>query len=232
MEIRHMAETDAEVKVWDPLVRFGHWTLVAAFAIAYVTAEDFEDLHIAAGYWVGAYVIVRVVWGVVGPQHARFADFVYGPGKVFAYLAGLVRGRAPRYLGHSPAGGAMIVALLLCLSVTVITGLAVEADSEGEGPLAALLGQPLPAAADRRTPVAPAGAARVESRESEAGDGEKDSAYEELHETFANLTLVLIALHVLGVFASSLAHRENLVRSMITGRKPALRGNEDRSGQH
>ena len=42
---------------------------------------------------------------------------------------------------------------------------------------------------------------------------------EEVHELAVNGTLVLAALHVAGVLFSSLAHGENLIKSMITGRK-------------
>ena len=44
--------------------------------------------------------------------------------------------------------------------------------------------------------------------------------FEELHEALSNAMLVLVAIHVTGVVASSLLHRENLVRSMISGYKP------------
>ena len=94
------------VRVWDPLVRIGHWLLAVGFVVAYLTEDDFETLHVWAGYLVGAIVVVRVIWGFVGPRHARFADFAYTPRLVFSYLMALLRGGSKRYLGHSPAGGA------------------------------------------------------------------------------------------------------------------------------
>lgn len=209
-----MSEPTRQIRVWDPVVRIGHWTLAAAFFVAYFTAEELEDIHVAAGYWVGAYVIVRFIWGFVGSEHARFADFVRGPRAVSAYLKGLFNGRPAHYLGHNPAGGAMIAALLLGLGATAFTGMMVEADSDNEGPLAAWLGHP--GAAVPAQPAPPKAAAARQG-----GKSESDSAYAELHEFCANFTLGLVVLHVLGVIVGSLVHKENLVSAMITGRKPA-----------
>ena len=153
-------------------------------------------MHVFAGYGVAAIVALRVVWGLVGPRTALFASFVRGPRAVLAYLRGLVRGNAPRYLGHDPAGAAMVLALLLSLVATAGTGMALLAVEEGEGPLAGIV------------------AAGTEH------DG-REEVLEEAHELFAEGSLALVIVHVLGVLASSLAHRENLVRSMLTGRKRA-----------
>jgi cytochrome b len=109
-----------------PLVRFGHWGLVAAFAMAYLSAEEeaggADPLHVWGGCVVGVLVVLRVAWGFVGPRHARFSDFVRSPIVALAYFRDLLYGRARRYVGHSPAGGAMVIALLVCLAATVATG--------------------------------------------------------------------------------------------------------------
>ena len=103
------------ITVWDPLVRVFHWSLVGAFAFAFVTGDEWTRPHAIAGYVVGALIAFRMIWGVVGTRHARFSDFVRGPRVVLAYLSRLMSGNAPRMLGHNPAGGAMIVLLLIML---------------------------------------------------------------------------------------------------------------------
>lgn len=201
------APNTTEVTVWDPLVRLFHWTLVAAFCVAYFTqGEPFEALqdrmdgawlqivHVWAGYTIAGLLLFRLIWGFAGPRHARFGDFVRGPRVVFAYVKEVLTLRAPRHLGHNPAGGAMIVILLSSLTVTVVAGLALYGADKGLGPLAGWL--------------------------ADSGDSTVD-AIEETHEFFANFTLLLVAGHLVGVIWESLLHRENLARAMITGRKRA-----------
>ena len=199
-----MAVAANTVRVWDSFVRIGHWTLVAAFATAYLTGDDRLEVHEWAGYFVGAYLVLRIAWGFAGTVHARFADFLYTPRRAVAYLIDMLHRRAKRYLGHSPAGSVMVFALLAALSGTVITGMAEIAASHGEGPLSGII--------ERNAQPPPA---QIEARE------ERESTLRETHELFANLTLILIALHIGGVVVASFSHRENLVLSMINGRKPA-----------
>lgn len=215
---------NSSVRVWDPVVRFGHWALVLAFAVAWLSAEDFMTVHLWSGYAVGAIVLVRLLWGVIGSRHARFANFVRGPAAVLEYLRGLVTGSGRRWLGHNPAGGAMVVALLLSLSGTVGSGLVLLAVEDQQGPLAGLVG------AQPGAQALPPGAGDDDRGDDDRGDDEhgEESIWEEIHEVFSNLTLALVLVHVLGVLASSLVHRENLVRAMLTGHKRAGESRPDR----
>jgi cytochrome b len=198
------------VRVWDPLIRIGHWVLVVAFATAYLTEGAPQWLHTFAGYAIAVTVAVRILWGLIGPRRARFSDFVTGPGGVFAYLRDLLTGRAERHIGHSPAGGAMTVALLFALAVTALSGMATLAAEEGQGPLAGIVtSASLPTWAED-------GDDHDEYGEHGEGGGE---AFEEIHEFAANATLLLILLHLVGVAWASRVHGENLVRAMIDGRK-------------
>ena len=198
----------AEITVWDPLIRLFHWTLAIAFVLAYCTqSEWFEEirdrllseewlqvLHVWAGYTLAGLLLFRLLWGFVGPRYARFSDFVYGPREVLIYVKDVLTLRAPRHLGHNPAGGLMIIVLLLSLTITVTAGLMLYGADKGLGPLASLLAN--------------------------SSDGAIDT-FKELHEFFANFTVILVVGHLIGVVWESLLHRENLARAMITGRKRA-----------
>ena len=182
-----------EVKVWDPFVRVFHWSLVLTFTVAYLTGEELEVLHNNAGYAVLGLVLLRIIWGFTGTRHARFSDFVYPPDEVQGFLRDTFRQRAQRYLGHNPAGGLMVIVMLLSLIITTVTGIAFYGAEDGAGPLAMLAGSP------------------EWSRE----------MLEEVHEFFANLMVMLVVVHIVGVIVESRLHRENLVKAMISGRKQA-----------
>lgn len=177
------------VYVWDPFVRLFHWTLVVGFTVAYLTEDDLLNVHVWAGYLVGALIVARVIWGFVGPARARFSDFIYPPGTTFRYVRNLVLFRAERHLGHSPGGGAMVMLLLLFLAATVVTGLVVYGGDQQAGPLAGMFTQ------------------------------DTGEAMEEVHEVIANITLALVLAHIAAVVFASFVHRENLVRAMVTGYK-------------
>ena len=181
-------------RVWDPLVRSFHWLLVGAFVTAYFVEPEDSSIHVLAGYTVLGLVLLRVVWGLIGSRHARFSDFVYRPSVVLRYVIDAVRFRAKRYLGHSPGGGAMVIALLIALLATTVSGLMVYGADQHAGPLAGWM----------------AGVSK-----------EAEDILEGVHEALANMTLGLVILHLIGVAVASLSHRENLVKAMFTGYKRA-----------
>ena len=116
-------------RVWDPLVRAFHWALAASFAVAWLSSENWDSLHNAAGYAAGALVALRVVWGFLGPRYARFAQFVRSPDTVIAYLRAIKDGSERRYIGHNPAGGVMIVVLLVAIAATAVSGCLLTTDA-------------------------------------------------------------------------------------------------------
>lgn len=117
------------VPVWDPLIRLFHWSLVAAFAVSWLTGDELKGVHEIAGYAIAGLIVFRLLWGVVGTRHARFSDFLYRPATVLGYLTDTIRRRARRYIGHNPAGGAMVAALLIMLAATTGTGILMTTDA-------------------------------------------------------------------------------------------------------
>ena len=125
-------------------------------------------------------------------------------------MVNLMTGRAKRYAGHSPAGGAMVVALLVSLALTVVTGLVAE---QGEGK---------PSLGQGRAGIITQAFADDKRGDRAGNRGEEhESAIGEAHAALANITLALIVFHILGVVLASFVHRENLVRAMVTGEKRA-----------
>jgi cytochrome b len=179
----------SQIYVWDPFVRLFHWTLVVAFTVAYLTEDDLLTVHVWAGYLVGGLIVARVIWGFVGPAHARFAEFLCSPADTLRYVRDLVLFRAQRHLGHSPGGGAMVILLLLFLAATVVTGLVVYGGEQQAGPLAGMFTK------------------------------DTGESVEEVHELLANITLGLVLAHIAAVVLASFVHGENLVRAMFTGYK-------------
>jgi cytochrome b len=181
-----------KIKVWDPVIRVFHWTLVSTFLIAYITEEDFLSLHVWAGYGLLAAIAVRLAWGFIGTRHARFSDFVTRPSTAIHYVKDTLQLKAKRYLGHNPAGGLMIVIMLVSLVITGLSGLLLYGAEEHAGPFATWF---------------------------IADSFFWEEALEETHEFFANFTVLLVVIHLAGVFVESVLHKENLISAMWSGDK-------------
>jgi cytochrome b len=124
----------ARVRIWDAPVRVFHWAAVLCFAGAWVTAETerWRLVHVTLGYTLAGLLAFRLVWGLVGTKHARFASFVRGPRAVGAYLRGLLRGEAVHTPGHNPAGALAIVGLLGLIAAVTASGWALYDGRWGE----------------------------------------------------------------------------------------------------
>jgi len=187
------------VRVWDPLARIFHWSLFAAITSAWLSEHDWFAMHIWSGFTVAGLVGFRLLWGFIGTEYARFSGFVYGPRPVWGDLKALLVWHPNRYLGHGPAGGAMVIALLLLLSVVILTGMQLYAVAEYSGPFVAIQGA-------------------VTGVFGEAAGSKYFLA--DLHGWVVNLTLLFAFVHVLCVVLISFALKENLPLSMVTGKKP------------
>lgn len=192
-------ESPQLIKVWDLPLRIFHWLLVAGFFIAYLTEDELLNVHVWAGYLVLALIIFRLIWGFISNnEYARFTNFLCSSAKSFAYLKDVIALKANRYLGHNPAGAAMIAMLIVSLLITVASGLIVYAADQNLGPLAGMV------------------------------DTSNEKFWEEVHEIAANSTLALIFVHVAGVIFESVIHRESLVKAMLNGYKKSITTDVDK----
>jgi cytochrome b len=182
------------IAVWDLPTRLFKWSLVVFVSLAFLVSSSHPYgslflVHIACGYAVTLLLLFRLAWGIIGGEHARFRSFVHGWRSAYAYGQGLLRLKPPATAGHNPVGGWMIVTLLATLFIISLSGLLAEGRTGGAGLLSALL------------------------------PAESVAVVGNIHAWLGFTVMWLVALHVAGVLFESLLHRENLVLTMITGRK-------------
>ncbi|MBC3918284.1 cytochrome b/b6 domain-containing protein [Undibacterium sp. CY18W] len=117
-----------DVPVWDLAVRLIHWILVFSIGAAWFTSGQIGVAHEYAGYGAGMLVVARLVWSGIGNRYARFGQFLKSLPVTLDYVRQVMLGKAPRYIGHNPLGGWMVVALLSCVALLVLTGWAMGTD--------------------------------------------------------------------------------------------------------
>ncbi|WP_417808926.1 cytochrome b/b6 domain-containing protein [Thioclava sp.] len=181
------------VKVWDPVVRSFHWLLVLAFAGSWGLGEwgpNQMTWHFYFGYFIAGLVGVRLIWGFVGTRTARFSSFLFGPGKVVAYLRHLPSREPSNWIGHNPMGGWSVFIILGLLIAQIATGLMSDPkDYINVGPLA----QYVP--------------------------GSISDLSVKLHSIISKLLLIVVGVHISAILFYKRWKGENLVGPMITGKK-------------
>ena len=185
--------------VWDLPVRIFHWALVLLVISQIVTASiggNAMQFHAFGGYAILSLVLFRITWGFAGGTHARFRDFVRGPGAVIRYAKSLVRDPHAPHRGHNPLGGWSVLLMLVSLLAQATSGLFANDDVMMEGPLTK----------------------HVSGRTSEIATA--------IHDVNAGILLTLIAVHIAAVLFYLLAKKENLIAPMISGRKHSLASDE------
>ena len=115
-------QSQPAIQVWDRFVRIAHWTLVAAVTAAWLTRRGGGSWHEWLGYAALLVVLARVVWGWIGPQYARFGQFVLTPAATLRYARQVLARTESRHIGHNPLGAYMIVALALTVTLVAISG--------------------------------------------------------------------------------------------------------------
>ena len=198
--------------LWDPVVRLTHWGIAAAVLLNGLITKGGSLSHVSIGWAVMALLLLRLVWGVLGPTEARFSAFLPNPFAAIAHVRGMMRGERPRdYPSHNPAGAIMVYTFWLMLAVVTMTGLVMTSGAT-----------PMQVAADNAAVASGDWSALIRE-----GGEDDDSAFgkvaEEVHEVAANLLLILAALHVVGVFVEGRIMRRNLLAPMLLGARETRR---------
>lgn len=110
------------IAVWDLPLRLWHWALAACVIIAWFTPPAYDRLHRIVGYAVLGLLVFRLAWGFWGSRYSRFRMLGVRLRAAPNYLLNLRRGMTGRYIGLNPAGTLMLVALMIALAVSAITG--------------------------------------------------------------------------------------------------------------
>ncbi len=181
--------------VWDLPLRAFHWLFAASILASWGTAKlgfAWMPWHIRLGYWMMGLLVFRIIWGLIGPRHARFTSFLKGPGAILRYAKGLAgRGEGMASIGHNPLGGLMVIIMLLLAAFQVSTGLFATDDIAYTGPF--------------NSTVSSSTAGLLTS----------------IHQINFNLIWAAIALHVGAIAYYAFIKRQNLVPAMLHGWKPA-----------
>lgn len=196
--------------VWDPVVRLTHWGIALAVLINALVSDGGSLLHVSLGWVVMALLILRLIWGVLGPTEARFSAFPPNPVAALRHLRQLLAGRVAPHPSHNPAGALMVYAFWAALAVVVATGLVMTGGAT-----------PMQVAAEKAAVASGDWSALIKTGEGESPRADKRLRHqaEEVHEVASNLLLILAALHVAGVIVESRAMRRNLVAPMLLGER-------------
>lgn len=186
-------------RVWDPLVRLTHWVIALAVILNGLVVEEDALAHIWIGYVALALLLLRLFWGLIGSESARFSAFPPSVRGAIQHIKVMFSGKHPDYPSHNPLGAWMAYALWALLLFVSATGLMLDS-------------QPFPQ-------VEAEYSTEYDYNEDKDDDNERAEALEELHEGAANLLLLLAVLHVGGVLLESRLSGRNLARAMISGRR-------------
>ncbi|WP_420003675.1 cytochrome b/b6 domain-containing protein [Arenibacterium sp. LLYu02] len=195
--------------LWDPLVRLSHWGIALAVLVNGLLSAPGGTLHVWIGWTAMCVLGIRALWGLIGPREARFSAFPPDPRAGIGHLVSLLRRETPKaYPSHNPAGALMVYALWASLTLVSVTGLVMTSGRT-----------PMQVAAENAAVAAGDWSALVSADATGESDSQKavKRAAEAVHETAANLMLLLALLHVAGVVVEGRALRRNLVRPMLFG---------------
>ncbi len=185
-------------KIWDLPTRLFHCVLAISVFAGWYYGEyrDFTTIewHFYIGQFIGVLLVFRLFWGFFGPKPVRFKTFTPTRFQIMTYLKNAGKRQPTGAKGHNPIGGLSVIALLITLSMQIITGFYSEDDGLfASGPMVRFT------------------------------EAEWVLTATSLHHYLSRLLLVLIVLHLAAIAFYYFWKKENLISAMITGIKKVLK---------
>ena len=208
-----------EVLVWDWQTRVLHWLnafLVIGLAVLALSFEIMEDMgisesteeyikriHAVTGYFFAVTFTLRIIWGFVGNEYARWSDMIPcnrdTRNIIFAYIKWYLSGfkkKPPIVLGHNPLASLFYIPLFIILASQIITGLALAGLEFDYLPVSLFVGN--------------------------WGEGAKEGLEEiaeEIHEFGLLFVIFFFIAHMAGLVVHTIGEKTGLFFSMIHGKK-------------
>jgi cytochrome b len=207
-----MTEHTAPARRWDPLIKITHWGIAAVVITNALIVGEGSIAHIYAGYTLAALLALRMLWGFIGPNAARFASFKPSPAKALAHIGDIRAGKREAHISHNSLGALMVYALWACLAVIIASGIGMA----GAPPAVdATINSAEFVSGEYREEEG--GGESEESEESEEGGA--GELLEEVHEVAVNLLYALILLHIAGVAFETARSGKRTITAMLPGGK-------------
>lgn len=200
------------IAVWDVWIRTFHWALAVSVVFMLATgwiglegSQLFRCYHSPVGQFIGALVVFRLLWGLVGSSTARLSTLVQNPVNALRHINTLFTNRTlHQERGHNAAGSWAVIIMLCLLSFQAVSGYFIADTGSGDvfGPLYYSY------SIESELPSFIPGLTR----------GMLADVLLDWHYRNADLLLALVVVHVVMIFVYLLIAKQNLIRPMVGGK--------------
>ena len=198
--------------IYDPLLRLNHAIIGITCLILLTTAyaadffyenglikKSFWVVHVYAGFLLSFAIVLRILWGVIGPYHARWPRFFH-----FSTWKRWISKKKIDFewnYGHHPLASIAYLSLYAVLIFLSITGLFLAAIEHNLGPLAQSWYDSLTYKHDLL----------------------------EIHETLSVFVITFIFIHILSIYLHEKIEQLPIVQSMFSGYQYKHKNKQDQS---
>jgi len=235
-----------QYKVWDAPTRIFHWVnfttvilLLLVGTLMYFKKDlgitgleakiAIKEIHVWIGYVFAINLGIRLLWGFIGNQYARWSNILPGasfPAVLSSYITSIKSGKPQQFLGHNPLGRLAVTLMMLMLITLAITGLVRAGTDIYYPPFGATFAAQIAAEGVDPASIKPydkTGTNPAAYKELKAFKG----PFGKVHFYMAYALLAIILLHIFAVVRAEISEGGSLVSAMFSGRKTLENKPED-----